>query len=447
MGFTKGEIDRIGKKIRSESNAVSSESLNALQEYRKSHEDSISKIFNILCKHSKQVKKESIVTFRIKRIDSIIRKLERYPDMRFSRMWDIGGCRCILKNDAQVYKLAGLIKQDLSVKSTKDYIAVPQSDGYRSLHLFVSLPDDNKTIEIQIRNQIDHNWSTLVEITDVLFDSKIKEYGKNKELLRFHFLLSKKHTGTLIDKMEIVNIMKKYKYFDSLSSVFSRNYLAVRKQWHDIENLKTQKYFLILASKDKVPKIESFVSYDEAEETYFNYYQKFQDFNIVLTHLENANFNQINTAYSNYVLTFHAFMTSSLIIIESLIINALKKRKVLSFIKYFGLYNNILYHHLRNLLDEIKTANEITIDKFKSSSHGKRRKNRKPKLPKGWEIDLERQVQQNRDRTNKFVKTLNKNLPKNNLERRLILKTINYISNKYRKRLQTKVKGNKDLVE
>ena len=444
MKFTKGEIDRLGEKIRSEKNKVSEVTLQQLQEYRTSHENSISKIFNILCTLSNQVRKDSIVTFRIKRIDSIIRKLDRYPDMRFSRMWDIGGCRCILKNDAQVYKLMGELRNNLDVKDNiKDYIKNPQPDGYKSLHVFVSLPGDNKVIEVQLRNQNDHNWSTLVEITDLLYDSRLKEYGENKELLRFHYLLSQTNDLSTKHKKEIANTIKRYSYFEKLSEVFSRNYLQVRKRWVEIENLKSNKYFLILASKNEVPIIKSFSHFPEAEEAYYNDYKKLENTNIVLTHLINPNFNQINIAYSNYILTFHTFMDDALTIIENLIIESLRKRKIPAFIKFFGLYNNIIFHHIKNLLDEINAASNLTIEKYNSNTHGKRRKNNKPKLPKDWASDLESQFRRNRDRTNGFVRSLRKNLPINGIERYLIIRTIKFISNKYTKKLEKILAVNK----
>jgi len=436
MHFTKGEIDRLGNNIRNEQSTVSEKLLFDLQNYRTSHEKTISEIFNTLCSLSNKIRKDSIVTFRIKRIESIIGKLDRYPKMRFSRMSDIGGCRCILKNDAQVYKLKAAIEKNFIVKSkVNDYIKNPQKNGYKSLHLFVSLPDDDKVIEVQLRNQIDHNWSTLVEITDLLFDARLKEYGENKELLRFHYLLSKIKTIDINDKAELANILKKYSYFDKLSEVFTRNYLEVRKQWLEIERKKENKFFLIVATKSDVPRIKSFANFSEAEEEYFNVYKNLRDANIVLTHLQSPNFNQINIAYSNYILTFHTFMDDSHRIIENLIIDTLKKRKILSFIKYFGLYNSILVNHIKNLMTEMLAAKQLSTDKFKEHKYRKRRKNKKPKIEKEWYHDINKQIVKNEERTNKLSKSLIRNMPHANIERFFIFHTLRIISNKYNRRL------------
>ena len=189
--MTKGEINRLGDKIRSEYPNVEEETLSLLEDYRKSYKDSLASIFNLLCRLKSQVGINTIITYRIKRFESIINKLDRFPKMQFSRMWDIGGCRCIVGNNMQVYKLKKLIEKNLIIRKENDYIENPQEDGYESLHLYVSLPNDNNIIELQIRNQDNHNWATLVEISDLLYDAGIKEYGKNKELYKFHQLLSK----------------------------------------------------------------------------------------------------------------------------------------------------------------------------------------------------------------------------------------------------------------
>jgi putative GTP pyrophosphokinase len=187
-------------------------------------------------------------------------------------MWDIGGCRCILRNNGDVYKLKELILKSEAIEIVKeyDYIYEPQKDGYKSLHIFVKFKSSNQIIEIQIRNKADHNWATLVEISDLLFDSKLKEYGEDKKLLRFHYLLSIINTLSTKEKYEISSILKEYNYFKKLSEVFSRNYLQVRKQWFDIESQNNHKFFLIETQKDDIPKISSFKSFYEAEMTYFN---------------------------------------------------------------------------------------------------------------------------------------------------------------------------------
>jgi hypothetical protein len=121
-------------------------------------------------------------------------------------------------------------------------------------------------------------------------------------------------------------VIKEYRYFERLSEVFSRNYLKVRKQWAEKETKSNHKFLLIEANKDDVPRIDSFYSFQEAEENYFNIYKTRQNANVVLTHLQNINYSQISIAYSNYILTFHSFLFECLEILESLIVDTLKTK-------------------------------------------------------------------------------------------------------------------------
>lgn len=429
--FTKGEVDRLGEKIREQSVSIDDETLTELQSYRTSHKDALSQTFTILCNATRKVHHSSIVTFRIKRFESIISKLERYPDMRFSRMWDIAGCRCIVQSDNDVYKLKKLLASDSELELIKeyDYIKEPQKDGYKSLHLFVKHKCSDKLIEVQLRSQLNHNWATLVEISDLLFDSRLKEYGENKDLLRFHFLLSKPENLTIEDKYEISNIIKQYNYFERLSEVFSRNYLKVRKQWFELESQSSHKYFMIETAKDEVPKIDSFKNFQDAENTYFNVYKTRQNANIVLTHLQKPNYNQISIAYSNYILTFHSFLSESLEILESLIVESLINRKYTSFFKNYNLYNGLVFNHIKNMMSEIQEIHDYQELKKTNKGLNKRKE-------KEWIEDITKQINQSNNRTKKLQIAVRKNMPKNFLSKFVIKQIIKRISSNYRSKIK-----------
>lgn len=428
--MTNGEIDRLGDRIRTEIK-ISDQTLQDLQNYRTSHKDTLSEVFNELCTFSKKASILPIVTYRIKRFESIIGKLGRYPDMRFNRMWDIGGCRCILKSDNDVYKLKELIrtKSKLQIRKEKDYIREPQEDGYKSLHLFVSMPNNPIVIEVQIRNQTDHNWATLVEITDLLFDANLKEYGENKDLLKFHLLLSKRNKLEIEDKKQLSKLINDYKYFDRLSVVFSKNYIQVRKQWLEIEEKQNHKFFLIVSKKDEVPKITSFKNFIEAEQTYFDFYKTAQNSNIVLTHLPSPNYHQISIAYSNYILTFHSFFDDCYEIFESLISDSLKNRNYLNFNKYFDLYNAIEHNHIKNLVMEILEVNKILEQSSKvkgSKSNGKE---------KEWKTDIDKQIKKRQENIKRLHFAFNRNVPTTIVGRLIFIQIVKYISRKYHKKL------------
>jgi putative GTP pyrophosphokinase len=430
--MTKGQIDRLGDKIRTEYGQISEETISELQTYRTSHKNSLSQVFNVLCKVNK-TKGKNIVTYRIKRFESIIGKLYRYPKMKLSRMWDIGGCRCIVQSDEDVYKLKSLIENstELEIRKEYDYIKTPQEEGYKSLHLFVSIKNDTTVIELQIRNRIDHNWATLVEITDLLFDAKLKEYGENKDLLRFHLLLSKRTELTIEEKIEIAKTIKKYKYFERLSDVFTRNYLQVRKQWLDIETQHKHNYFLIETKKDEIPKINAFKTFEDAEIEYFNIYKNSHNANVVLTHLPFPSYEQISIAYSNYILTFHSFLDDCYDIFESLIEKTLIGKHYFDYIKYFTQYNIISYNHIKNVVKEITEINSIALKNKKG-----RILNKKKNKEKEWINDINNHLKKRKEKQMALHYAYRKHMPNSFLGRQFIIRTSKFISKRFENKLK-----------
>ncbi|GGK52206.1 MULTISPECIES: RelA/SpoT domain-containing protein [Flavobacteriaceae] len=358
---TNGDINRLGDKIRLEFPEIKDTTKEQIQEHRISFKDSTNTTFNSLCSLSKRVNKNAIITYRIKRIETIIGKLNREKKTKekqlFARMWDISGCRCIVDNDREVYKLEKLISKIFIVRKRKDYIKTPKENGYKSLHLYIQVPNDNKVIEVQLRNRLDHNWATLVEITDLIFDSQLKEIGKDKKLEKFLFLLSKRKSLVFDDKKYIAKTLREYQYIENLSKVFTRNYLKVRNRWLELEMKYSHKFFLIETKKNEIPIINSFNGFNTAEKEYFKRYLSNHNSNIVLTHLTKPSYKNISSAYSNYILTVHSVLDDITIILRELIIESIKEKKYFSFLKYYNLHLSILYNHINNLNTEILVSN------------------------------------------------------------------------------------------
>lgn len=111
---------------------------------------------------------------RLKRLESIKDKLER-RDLPFSidtieeHIHDVAGVRVVCSFVDDVYLLAdALLKQDdITLIEKKDYIANPKPNGYRSLHLIVTVPiflEHEKRlmqVEIQLRTIAMDFWASL----------------------------------------------------------------------------------------------------------------------------------------------------------------------------------------------------------------------------------------------------------------------------------------------
>lgn len=364
--MTKGEIDRLGQKIGA-SAEVSQEDLNKLQEFRQTFQEPISNVFNFVLGVARKVDKQCIVTYRIKRIDTIVEKLRRFHEnpngkMNLSRMWDIAGCRCIL-NSTDEDKLYVLLKKmqkeygrDCKVN---DYVAEQKDSGYRSIHIYVKDHQTQKPIEIQIRNKAQHNWATLVEIVDLLFGTKNKEHGTESLLGRFLYLYSKAEDLTKEEFSEMLKIERKVKVFERMSNVLTRNYLNIRRQW--LKQKTKGSYFVITANKNG-SEIVSFPIFKEAETAYYEKYLANSDSNIVLTHLRMPDFNQISMAYSNYVLAMHAFFDDYRVLVSRKIIMCLKDGFYYKFFKYFKIYTSNVRCHFENLSLEIQSINDCNND-------------------------------------------------------------------------------------
>jgi len=111
---------------------------------------------------------------RVKSWDSILAKAERYgvpADLESiqEHIHDIGGVRVIVRYIDEIYFLAEMlaIQEDVTFVSVKDYISDPKGNGYRSLHMVVSLPvyfsneKRNIKVEIQIRTVAMDFWASL----------------------------------------------------------------------------------------------------------------------------------------------------------------------------------------------------------------------------------------------------------------------------------------------
>jgi ppGpp synthetase/RelA/SpoT-type nucleotidyltranferase len=109
------------------------------------------------------LKLDGQVTQRLKRMQTILDKLEREPRLSLDRMQDIGGCRVVVPSVDDVYQLVHHFKTVRPIHRESDYIAQPRSSGYRGVHLIVDYGRPPRRIEIQVRTKWMHVWATTVE--------------------------------------------------------------------------------------------------------------------------------------------------------------------------------------------------------------------------------------------------------------------------------------------
>ncbi len=119
----------------------------------------------------------SSVTSRIKTFDSTLEKCSRKFDGEMTmktlrEMHDIAGIRIITYFEDDIYAIRDALmhKPEFSIVEEKDYVANPKENGYRSLHLIVSVNVYFRGIaklvpvEIQIRDKAMDLWASLEHI-------------------------------------------------------------------------------------------------------------------------------------------------------------------------------------------------------------------------------------------------------------------------------------------
>lgn len=75
---------------------------------------------------------------RLKRYESISKKLKRWQYMKLDSMQDLGGCRVVVPNLSELHSFVDKIKQlrwNHLLKEEYNYVDNPKPDGYRCYHL------------------------------------------------------------------------------------------------------------------------------------------------------------------------------------------------------------------------------------------------------------------------------------------------------------------------
>lgn len=205
-GYSKSEINRAGQSL-VDAKPGTPEYKNALKivnEWRICHAYPIN-TFKATLRKKVSHYREPIVAQRLKRLPTIIDKLQRYPDMNLARMQDIGGVRGIVNSVPQVKSLQKYYgdKTRLTHELVRldDYIQDPKSDGYRGVHLVYKYnntlarntdADQYKglLIELQLRTKLQHTWATAVETMGTFRGEALKSRKGSKEWLEFFALTS-----------------------------------------------------------------------------------------------------------------------------------------------------------------------------------------------------------------------------------------------------------------
>lgn len=328
--YKRDKVNAAGRKLAGMEFPVSSpEALDVLaiiNNWRAIHAYPLNTFQMTLRRKSKKIEREIIVAQRIKRLESIHRKLTSKPSMRMTQMQDIAGCRVVFKNVESIGRLVKLYKSSRfghSLLGEKDYINKPKDDGYRCHHLVYRYNDNTDTppeeqlrVEIQIRTQLQHAWATAVEAVGVFTKQALKSNQGDQDWLRFFALMSsaiaaieKRNPvpGTPIEKSVLIAEIGRLS--DSLR--VQQKLQAYNATIEHLGSAKDAKYFLVELNPEqshiKIRRYKALQS-EQANQDYTDMESKLTDgspVQVVLVSVENIT--ALRRAYPNYFLDTENF--------------------------------------------------------------------------------------------------------------------------------------------
>lgn len=217
LNVSKKEVGRAGERLASCANSGEpfvENDVNILHSWRMIHLYPLTKLNEFLSREANIVNSKCLISSRIKRLPSIVSKLQRFQEMKLHKMQDLGGCRVILNDLNEVYVTANRLK-NLKFKHqlirSDDYMKVVKDSGYRSLHLVYSFQNEKYPtlnglrVEMQLRTTIQHSWATAVEMVGLFRKESLKSSFGDPEWLRFFELVSE-----LFYRIESGNISGSY---------------------------------------------------------------------------------------------------------------------------------------------------------------------------------------------------------------------------------------------
>ncbi|HWM64548.1 MAG TPA: RelA/SpoT domain-containing protein [Solirubrobacterales bacterium] len=176
--YTKGEVNRAGKLLRAIVEEIEAnkddhdvlvevthrlvDAIEVISWWRRLHAHPLSKVAVNLRYHVSAEGCDHVdVTQRLKRLPTIIDKLEREPTMQLTQMGDIGGVRARVPSLDHLRAVSRRLQRTWTIVRTRDYIEEPRDSGYRAVHHIVRR--DERLIEVQLRTPFQDAWANQVE--------------------------------------------------------------------------------------------------------------------------------------------------------------------------------------------------------------------------------------------------------------------------------------------
>lgn len=329
MKISNKQINKVGEIIRNGTDDEKEQAIESLNLWRYNHMLPLLNIRAIVDNRLKKLQIDCIVGQRLKRMTSIIGKINRFPNMSISKMQDVGGIRIIVPKITDVKKVYdALIKKSKHevVIPPKNYIEAPKPDGYRSLHqVFKYLNEQNEDInnmriEIQIRTKLQHAWATSVETLGVI-DKVSYKSGYGEEENRKFFKIA----SALFSLKEGCSVLEEYAQYtkdvlvNELKQIEQKQQILTKLKGLSILkpslNLKNSRdvFFVLRLSAEKDNefsiKVIPFEDEEQASLHYDTLEKKTRNASVTSVVLvRSKNLKELKKAYPNYFLDTQNFV-------------------------------------------------------------------------------------------------------------------------------------------
>ena len=326
--YTKSVINEAGRHI-NDANLdpnKKEEYLRIIDNWRAAHAFPMN-TFAINLKHQVSSIKSAIVVQRLKRLDTIIEKLNRYPTMELFRMQDLGGCRVIVPSIEDVYKVKSALRKSRirhEIHNEKDYIAIPKPDtGYRGIHIIYKYKSDRNPIydglqvEIQIRTRLQHLWATAVETVGIFTQNGLKFNQGSEKWLRFFklasALFSLEENSAIVEGVptsrialikELLSIMKELDVVQKLYTIGLASLQVDKKA----KSKNSGYYLLVLDTEIYKLSVMRYNSVEIATNEY-NKIENLENKKINAVLVSAPSFDALTSAYPNYFADINDFTT------------------------------------------------------------------------------------------------------------------------------------------
>ena len=213
-----------------------------VEDWRKLHmkplEDLVSEITQLLSGYGIAA---AFSSHRLKRMTSIVAKLQHNPGMGLGGLQDIGGARFVFEDIPSLLKAQEIISS-ASLKHFKldrspyDYVSEPKESGYRSIHFAYKYVSDNPDydglrVELQIRTRLQHDWAMAVEIGELISSTPLKAGIGDEGWMDFFKL-----TSAIFAQKEDMPVAKSFSSYSEED--FCKRYAQLERSYNFLDQLR-----------------------------------------------------------------------------------------------------------------------------------------------------------------------------------------------------------------